>query len=103
MATRQKFNSRFTGLAIPIVCLIILGYFGFSAFQGNLGVKSRSMMDRQSLDLQFDLTRLRQERMELQRRVALLRDGLVEKDMLDQQARYMLNLAKANELVIFKE
>ncbi len=103
MATRQKFNSRFSGLAIPFVCLTILGYFGFNAFQGNFGVTSRSAMDRQSLELQFELARLRQERTELQRRVGLLRDGRVEKDMLDQQARYMLNLAKANELVIFKE
>jgi cell division protein FtsB len=101
MATRQKKNSRLSGMAIPVICLCILGYFGFHAYQGNLGVKSRSLMDRQSLQLQFELARLREVHYGLELQVGLLRDGRVEKDMLDQQARHMLNLVKENELVIF--
>ncbi len=100
MATRQKKNSRFTGLAIPLVCLGILGYYGINAFYGNLGIKSRAQMDEHSLQLQFELVRLRQERQDLKLNVELLRDGRVEKDMLDQQARQLLNMVKADEFVI---
>jgi len=102
MATRQSKNSRFSGLAIPAVCLCILGYFSFHAFQGSLGVQSRAVMDRQNLELQFELARLRETRLDMEQKVGLLRDGSLEKDMLDQQVRHMLNLIKPNEVVIFR-
>ena len=101
MATRQKKNSRLSGLALPFVCLCILGYYGFNVFEGDRGVNSRSQMQQQSLQLQFELARLREVRKELSLKVELLHDGRVEKDMLDQQARHMLNMVKGNELVIF--
>ncbi len=101
MATRQKKNSRFTGFMVPGVCICILSYFGFHAYQGNLGIRSRALMEQQSLHLQFELARLQQERQHLEHKVGLLRDGQVEKDMLDQQARENLNLIRENELVIF--
>ena len=100
MATRQKKNSQFSGLAIPVVCLTILSYYGLSAFQGDLGVRSRSQMDNKSLEMQFELVRLRKQRDELKMKVELLREGRVEKDMLDQQARHLLNMVKADEFVI---
>ncbi len=101
MATRQRKNSQLSGLLIPLICSTILGYFAFHAFQGNLGVRSRAQMDTHSLELQFELARLRDVRKALEHKVALLRDGQVEKDMLDQQARLMLNQVKADEFVIF--
>ena len=100
MATRQKKNSRLASLVLPAVCLCILGYYGINAFQGSLGVHSRTKMDSQSLQLQFELARLRQVHSNLKIKVELLRDGRVEKDMLDQQARHLLNLVKANEFVV---
>ncbi|MCP4072218.1 MAG: septum formation initiator family protein [Hyphomicrobiales bacterium] len=100
MATRQKKNSRFSGLAVPAVCLCILGYYGFHAYQGSLGIKSRSAMEQKSLDLEFELARLHEEHASLKIKVGLLRNGRVEKDMLDQQARHLLNFVKANEYVI---
>lgn len=62
---------------------------------------SRALMDRQSLQLQFELARLRDERQGLELKVNLLRKGTVEKDMLDQQVRHMMNFVKSNEFVIF--
>ena len=100
MATRQRKNSRFSGLIIPTICLGILGYFGTHAYQGNLGVVSRAQMDNQSIDMEFELARLREVKIQLKHKVDLLRDGQIEKDMLDQQARAMLNLVKVDELVI---
>ena len=100
MATRQTKNNPLSGLAIPFACLLILGYFGFHMFQGNLGVQSRVLIDRDNLKLQFELARLRDERRALEHRVNLLRDGNLEKDMLDQQARHLLNLTRREEVVI---
>lgn len=102
MATRQSKNSRFSGLAIPVACLCILAYFSYHAFQGSLGIQSRALMDQKNLQLQFELARLREARQDMERKVSLLRDGNLEKDMLDQQVRHMLNLVKSNEVVILR-
>ena len=40
------------------------------------------------------------QRVELERRVQLLHDGTLEKDMLDEQARRALNLSHADEITI---
>ena len=45
--------------------------------------------------------RLRREHLE--KEVALLSDGSLDKDMLDQYARYQLTYSKANEIVIFNK
>ena len=38
----------------------------------------------------------------MERRVQLLHDGTLEKDMLDEQARRALNLSQADEIVIMR-
>ena len=40
------------------------------------------------------------QRIDLERRVQLLHDGTLEKDMLDEQARSALNLSQADEITI---
>ena len=45
----------------------------------------------QAVELQAKLDAIAGERVELERRVQLLHDGTLEKDMLDEQARRALN------------
>ena len=52
--------------------------------------------------LEGELEALREARRKLERRVSLLNDGSLERDMLDEQARRALNLARKNEIVIFR-
>ena len=42
------------------------------------------------------------QRKELEREVALMSDGSLEKDILDEKARYALNVSRVDEIVIFK-
>ena len=37
----------------------------------------------------------------IEQQVALLSDGSLDKDMLDEKARYQLNMSRADEVVIF--
>ena len=100
MATRQRKNSKLAGLLVPAICICILGYYGFHLVQGSLGIKSRSQLEQKALDLQFELARLNEEHKRLKIKVGLLKNGVVEKDMLDQQARHLLNLVRTGEYVI---
>jgi len=80
----------------------MLAYFAHHAYQGRLGIFAKADLDRKAVILAVELEKLQGNREKLETRVALLRPGTMEKDMLDEQARYHLNLAREEEIVIFK-
>ncbi|MEP5623249.1 MAG: septum formation initiator family protein [Hyphomicrobiales bacterium] len=86
----------------PAIAIAALGYFGFHAMSGELGMVGRAMIERQVSELDAELQILVQERQELVSRVSLLRPESLDPDMLDERARLNLNLAHDNELVIFR-
>ena len=49
-----------------------------------------------------NMARFEAEREALEKRVALMSDGSMEADMLDERARLNLNLVHANELVVLR-
>ncbi|MGO6904352.1 septum formation initiator family protein, partial [Rhizobium ruizarguesonis] len=48
-----------------------------------------------------ELAILKAKREHLENQVALLSDGSLDKDMLDEKARYQLNMSRADEIVVF--
>ena len=100
MWTRQH-KQRNTGrLIIPSLCVLFLAYFGFHAYHGEFGIYSKYQLEARAAELNAELATIRAERVEMERRVQLLHDGTLEKDMLDEQARRALNLSHADEITI---
>ena len=100
MWTRQH-KQRNTGrLIIPSLCVAFLAYFGFHAYHGEFGINSKYQLEAQTVALQGQLDAIKARRMELERRVRLMHEGSIEKDMLDEQARKALNLSQADEITI---
>ncbi len=100
MWTRQH-KQRNTGrLIIPALCAVFVSYFGYHAYHGEFGITSRYRLQAETADLQAQLDAVKVRRMELERRVRLMHDGTIEKDMLDEQARGALNLSRADEITI---
>lgn len=100
MWTRQH-KQRNTGrLIIPALCVVFLSYFGFHAYHGEFGIYSKYRMEARAAELQANLDSIRARRMDLERRVQLMHEGSLEKDMLDEQARKALNLSHADEITI---
>ena len=100
MWTRQKRKSNRDRLVVPALAVAFLGYFGFHTFNGDLGIYSTERLDRYQAGLKVQLDDLTRARDSLQHRVSLLRDGSIEKDMLDEQARRQLNVSRADEVTI---
>jgi cell division protein FtsB len=75
-------------------------YFGFHTYHGQYGINSRERIEVQTARLQEKLDKLRAERSELEKRVRLLHDGTLEKDMLDELARKTLNMSGPDEVII---
>ena len=101
MRTRQRRNSRVGLWIVPIFCVLVSVYFAHHAFKGKRGITAMDELLRQEIALQQELEDLRVEREKILTKVALLRPGTIEKDMLDEQARYHLNMLRKDELVIF--
>ena len=61
------------------------------------------MAHARALELQFQIADLEREREELANRVALLKNGSLERDMLDEQVRYQLNMIHNDEIVVMRK
>jgi len=101
MATRQRKKSVWTRFVMPVITIAFLTYFGYHSFVGDYGVLGRIRFERQAVQLQAELTDLRQRRKKLERKVVLLRPQSLDPDMIDERARVNLNLVHRNEITIF--
>ncbi|MEQ1944621.1 septum formation initiator family protein [Mesorhizobium sp. VNQ89] len=102
MWTRQHKQRKTGRLIVPAISALFLAYFGFHAYHGEYGIYSKYRYEAQGVELQSKLDAVRAQRMEMERRVQLLHDGTLEKDMLDEQARRALNFTQADEIVIMR-
>jgi len=100
MWTRHHKNRNTGRLIIPAVSALFLTYFGFHAYHGEFGIFSKYQLEARAAELNIELAKAKAQRVELERRVQLLHDGTLEKDMLDEQARRALNLSHADEITI---
>src|ERR1700724_67023 len=91
MVTRKRLRSILTTLGFYVMAALLIGYFGVNAYSGNHGLKAKEDLDQQIATLSADLDRLKPERAQWERRVALLRADKLDPDMLDEQARSLLD------------
>ena len=102
MWTRHH-KQRNTGrLIVPAITIVFLSYFGFHAYHGEYGINSKYRADERIVELKRKLERTTEDRKELERRVQLLHDGTIEKDMLDEYARRALDYSQPGELTIMR-
>ena len=100
MWTRQHRPSRTGRLIVPALALAVLSYFGYHIYHGEFGINSKDQLRARATVLQEELDKVRAERIAIEGRVRMLRDGTIDKDMLDEQARRALNLSHADEVTI---
>lgn len=100
MWTKQKRKSIRGRLVVPVLAAAFLSYFGFHAYNGEYGIYSREQLEAQAKLLNQQLADLTDKRQHLEQQVHQLRDGSIDKDILDEQARRALNLSFADEVTI---
>ena len=85
---------------LPVVCALGTTYFGYHMVHGEYGLLAywRLTKEIQSLTSERDLVLA--QRKAAEHRVALLRPGTLDRDMLDERARETLGYADAPDLVI---
>ncbi|HET7715130.1 MAG TPA: septum formation initiator family protein [Bauldia sp.] len=98
--TRQRRKSTIGQLWLPAFAILFLGYFGYHAFNGSYGLLSLDRLEEEGEALKAQLDKLKVERMEMERRVALLKPDSLDADVVDTEARMSLNLLRPDEVVI---
>jgi len=102
MITRQKKRTNRSRHIMPLLAILVLGYFFSQAFQGAYGIRSHVKLQKKTVRLEKLLDATVARRKLLENRVALLRDGTIEKDMLDEQVRQNLGLVHRDDVVILR-
>jgi len=100
MVTRKRLRTILTALGLYALAALLIGYFGVNAFSGNRGLNAQQDIDRQMAVLGADLDRLKHERAQWQRRIALLKSDALDPDMLDERARALLDYVDSEDLTL---
>lgn len=98
--TRQYRRSPLRLLVVPAITLPCLGYFVTHGESGRYGTEAGVQLRAELSSKQAVLNSLAEERAGLEKRVELLSDGTLERDMIDERARRTLNTATTDEIVI---
>jgi cell division protein FtsB len=89
------------GLAIYVVVMVTLGmYFAFASIQGDFGLFRRVQIEAETRALVAERDRLAEEVAALRNKTLRLSDTYLDVELLDQQARDVLGMVRADEIVL---
>lgn len=95
---------RLRAVLIPLLLYALSGgaayYFVYHAQHGNRGVETKAALKQQIYELDQELEGLKADRVDWERRVAMLRRENVDRDLLEERARVSLNRIHRNDVVI---
>lgn len=91
------------GLTSLLICgvLFCLGaYFTFAAVQGDFGIFQRVQVEAEIETLRAELDALELEVAEMRNKTRRMSDSYLDLDLLDMQARDVLGMMRADEIII---
>lgn len=96
----RALKNRLRAIAPSAIFLAITGYFCWSAVHGKSGLEAQTVQRAELAQAQQAFTTVDAQRAQWETRIADLSGQSIARDMLDAEARQVLNLADPNDLVI---
>ena len=103
MGVIAEFSARAGSVVLSVLGFCVVGYFAYHAVQGDRGLIAWRQLTHRVSEARFVHSEALMERRTLERRVELLSPRSLDRDMLDERARFMLNYGYADEVTIFVE
>ena len=100
MVTHRRRRTILTALGLYAFAALYIGYFAVNAFTGAHGLRAQKDLDKRLAQMQIELSQLKAERVQWQRRVALLRSNQIDPDMLAERARALLGYADPRDVTL---
>ena len=88
------------GAVLQITLILVGGYFGLAAIQGDSGLFERIQIEAEAAELRFELAALQAETAHLETLTRRISDTFLDLDLLDEQAREILGYLRADEIVL---
>ena len=101
MGVIAEFRARAGSVVLPVIGFCVVGYFAYHAVQGDRGLIAWRQLTNRVNEARAVLDETSIERRALEHRVGLLSPRSLDRDMLDEQVRFMLNYGYADEVIIF--
>ncbi|ETW11751.1 septum formation initiator [Roseivivax marinus] len=98
--TRSRPRPALGALLYFVGALVIGGYFTFAAVQGDYGLFRRAEIEVETRQQAEELSQLHTEVARMENLTRRLSDEYLDLDLLDQQARDVLGLVRADEVVV---
>lgn len=97
-------RKRFRRFLLPAVFYLLAGavtaYFSYHVYHGQRGMAAKLEYKQRMAQLKSELAGLAAGRQHWEHRVSLLRRDAVDKDLLEERARFVLNSAHRNDVVV---
>lgn len=87
----------------PVLAFFVTIYFAYHIFQGERGVMSWIHLNKKVKEQEAYLIEMNLEKESIERRVSLLKPENLDRDLLEETAKKLLNYVAPNETVITKK
>jgi cell division protein FtsB len=104
MSAQNAFNMRDKKLRHvvgPLLVICLLVYFVYHIFQGERGILAWIRLQKKVEEGEKSLRFLESEKETLERQVYLLRPDSLDRDMLEERVRLILNFARGDEVILY--
>ena len=87
---------------MPALCLGFALYLAYHTVEGDHGLVAWMRLEEQVRTLEQEVVEARRERVQIERRVTMLRPDSLDPDLLEERARSVLNLGHPDDRIILK-
>ncbi len=98
-------RTRLRGILLPLLLYCVAGgigsYFIWHAINGERGLKTSEEYERTIALLRTEYAAVETERLQWQHRIDLMRGETIDRDLLEEEARVLLDRVHKNDLVVF--
>ncbi len=101
MIVRTRLSAILLPLAFYAFSAAVGSFFVWHAFHGDRGIEAEIQHRREMTEVESKLKVVRAEKAQWQMRIDLLRGPDVDRDLLDEEARNLLNRVSKNDLLVF--
>ncbi|MBP0492340.1 septum formation initiator family protein [Roseomonas sp. SG15] len=100
MAFLRGVKRRAQALVLPTIFFALCGYFAHHAIHGTRGLIARDTRNAEISAARIVLAEAEAERDAMERKVAGLRAEHLDRDMLEERARALLNVVAKDEIIV---
>ena len=100
MVVRKRARAILIPLALYAVAGAMATYFVHHAHEGDRGIKEKRRLKIEIVRLEGEIDGVRAERADWERRTSMFRAEAIDRDLLDERARVILNRVHRNDLIV---